>query len=280
MSFGRPNFWMAVWLCTLGCREETRPDTSQPAVAVSPIQASQALPEHSGCPSDMLLVEGLFCPEVEQECLEYHPEYLEDHAKSERCLRYKQPSRCVSEKKTLMRFCIDRYEWPNQLGQKPRVLVQWGEAAELCHERGKRLCLEQEWLFACEGEQMLPYSYGYDRDPTRCVMDRMYVTRSSELLRYDACMESAECSAAFERVDQREPSGGFKDCVSPFGAFDLIGNVNEWVEIPGEKFPTRSGLKGGWWGPVRDRCRPTVRFHKEEDWGYEVGFRCCQNAKP
>ena len=59
---------------------------------------------------------------------------------------------------------------------------------------------------------------------------------------------------------------------------DLNGNVNEWVRIPGEKPPNRSGLKGGWWGPVRDRCRPTVRFHKENDYGYEAGFRCCKDA--
>jgi sulfatase modifying factor 1 len=59
---------------------------------------------------------------------------------------------------------------------------------------------------------------------------------------------------------------------------DLNGNINEWVFRPKEKPPNRSGLKGGWWGPVRGRCRPTVGFHKEEDYGYEEGFRCCQDA--
>ena len=63
------------------------------------------------------------------------------------------------------------------------------------------------------------------------------------------------------------------------GAYDLNGNVNEWVERPHQKVPDRSGLKGGWWGPVRGRCRPTVTFHKESDYGYEVGFRCCADAR-
>jgi formylglycine-generating enzyme required for sulfatase activity len=68
--------------------------------------------------------------------------------------------------------------------------------------------------------------------------------------------------------------------VSPFGVYDLNGNINEWVFRPKEKYPNRSGLKGGWWGPVRGRCRPTVGFHKEEDYGYEEGFRCCKDAAP
>ena len=54
--------------------------------------------------------------------------------------------------------------------------------------------------------------------------------------------------------------------------------INEWVEMPKKKYPDRSGLKGGWWGPVRGRCRPTVTFHKEDDYGYEEGFRCCKDA--
>jgi formylglycine-generating enzyme required for sulfatase activity len=67
-------------------------------------------------------------------------------------------------------------------------------------------------------------------------------------------------------------------CRSADGIYDLNGNANEWVLIPRAKTPRRSGIKGGWWGPVRDRCRPTVTFHDEADFGYEVGFRCCSDA--
>jgi hypothetical protein len=232
------------------------------------------------CPPDMVLAEGLFCPEVEQRCKIYHPEYLGNPGKSERCLEYAKPSECTSSERRLMRFCVDRYEWPNRLGQKPLVLVQWAEAQAHCASVDKRLCDDEEWLFACEGPEMLPYAYGFRRDPTACVMDRLYVERTVTLTRYDECMDSDACREDFAKVDQREPAGTFKACVSPFGAHDMNGNVNEWVNLPGEQYPNRSGLKGGWWGPVRDRCRPTVRFHKEEDWGYEVGFRCCRNAKP
>jgi formylglycine-generating enzyme required for sulfatase activity len=224
----------------------------------------------------MQYVEGAFCPNAEQVCLDA----VGTMDGEEQCRRFQAPSRCLSKARKLLRFCVDRYEWPNQPGERPRVLTQWLEARAECEAVGKRLCREEEWLFACEGEEMLPYTYGFERDPTRCVFDRLYVQPPGAFLRWDACRSDAKCWASFQKLDQREPAGSFARCVSPFGAFDMNGNVNEWVEVPDATYPRRSGLKGGWWGPVRDRCRPTVRFHKEDDWGYEVGFRCCRDAVP
>ncbi|HMJ14383.1 MAG TPA: SUMF1/EgtB/PvdO family nonheme iron enzyme, partial [Polyangiaceae bacterium] len=205
-------------------------------------------------------------------------EYSADHSTSERCLQFHKPSRCLSKERLRMRFCVDRYEWPNKKGEKPLVLVQWTEAKHACERIGKRLCDESEWLFACEGEEMLPHVYGYSRDATKCQIDRPYRRREKALKRYDACMKDPECKRLFDKIDQREPAGTFDQCISPFGAYDMNGGVNEWVHVPERKYPLRSGLKGGWWGPVRNRCRPTVLFHKEDDWGYEAGFRCCKAA--
>jgi formylglycine-generating enzyme required for sulfatase activity len=257
-------------------RTETRSAPTPEAPATEPALDPGVAP----CAGDMVLVEGSFCPETEQVCLKHDPEYVADPTASERCLEYAEPAVCRSPKRTLLRFCIDRYEWPNREGQLPRVLVDFREARSLCESAGKRLCDESEWLFACEGEDMRPYVYGYRRDPAQCVIDRPYVERSALLQRYDDCLADAECSKLFRKLDQREPAGSSKTCVSPFGAFDMNGNVNEWVNLPGESPPKRSGLKGGWWGPVRNRCRPTVRFHDENDWGYEIGLRCCDDAVP
>ncbi|WP_437857091.1 formylglycine-generating enzyme family protein [Sorangium sp. So ce363] len=245
-----------------------------------------------GCPDDMVLVEGDYCPVVDQICLKHHKEYEKDQERratpykeaegptsvSERCLEYRRPSECLSKKRAPMRFCVDRYEWPNRKGELPALLVSWRQAVKACEGVGKRLCTEDEFNFACEGEEMLPYTYGFARDATRCNIDRPFRQREVTLYHYERCMRHPGCKAELERLDQRVPAGSMPACVSPFGAYDLNGNINEWVVRPGRKSPERSGLKGGWWGPMRGRCRPTVGFHKEEDYGYEQGFRCCKDA--
>ncbi len=248
-----------------------------------------------GCPDDMVLVAGNYCPNVQQNCIEHHNEFNNDQKKkkkaeergegkrattvSERCLKYEEPSVCLSKERVPMRYCMDRYEWPNKKGELPSLLVSWGDAKKLCEEKGKRLCMEAEFNFACEGEAMLPYTYGYVRDATACNIDKEYRKREKSLKKYERCMQKPECKAELERLDQRLPTGSLPRCVSPFGVYDLNGNINEWVERPKQKYPNRSGLKGGWWGPVRGRCRPTVGFHKEDDYGYEEGFRCCKDAE-
>jgi formylglycine-generating enzyme required for sulfatase activity len=220
---------------------------------------------------------------VVQDCLEHHPEYKArkgEKTVSERCLKYKQPSVCVSKEKKRLSFCMDRYEWPNEVGALPRVLTSWLEAKALCEKAGKRLCTEDEFNFACEGPEMLPYATGYDRPLEQCNIDKPYVQpdQSRQMATYDKCPTNEFCSSEMKRLDQRHAIGSRHTCVSWAGVVDINGNVNEWVEIPGEKHPNRSGLKGGWWGPVRSRCRPTVTFHKEFDYGYEAGLRCCSDA--
>ncbi len=240
-----------------------------------------------------MLVQGNYCRSVEQKCLEHHDEWKREQARvkrlraagkkastsaSERCLRYQQPSRCRSKKRIAMRYCVDRYEWPNRKGELPALLVNWHEAKAACEKIGKRLCTEREFNFACEGEEMLPYTYGYERDDKKCSIDKPYIRRRINFKRYERCMKDEKCKAELERIDQREPAGSREQCVSPFGVYDMNGNINEWVLREGQDPPNRSGLKSGWWGPVRGRCRPTVGFHKEDDYGYEVGFRCCADA--
>ena len=194
------------------------------------------------------------------------------------CTRFASPVKCFNDRRQHLRFCMDRYEWPNRKGELPRTLTSWNEAKAFCASVAKRLCTDVEFNFACEGEEMRPYVYGFTRDATKCNFDKPYRPRSFVFTPWEKCMDDASCKLAFAAIDQRAPAGANPECVSPEGIFDLNGNVNEWVSLPFNKSPRRSGLKGGWWGPVRDRCRPTTTFHDEADYGYEVGFRCCADA--
>ena len=77
---------------------------------------------------------------------------------------------------------------------------------------------------------------------------------------------------------QGETSGARAGCTSSYGVFDMTGNVDEWV-VNESGHPFKSGLKGGYWGPVRDRCRPMTTAHGEEFSYYQVGFRCCSASR-
>jgi hypothetical protein len=232
----------------------------------------------AACPEEMALVEGDHCRAVEQPCLEPLRE-ADGGADETRCARF-GPSKCVSTapEPRRMRFCMDRYEYPNRVGELPMTLVSWTDAATICEAAGKRLCTESEFTFACEGEEMRPYAYGFERDAQKCNIDKPYLTPNTHLLPYERCLASSACAKEYARVDGREPIGSRADCVSPFGIHDLNGNANEWVSQPWKPSPRRSGIKGGWWGPVRNRCRAITLSHGESYQGYEVGFRCCQDA--
>ncbi|MBS2014082.1 MAG: SUMF1/EgtB/PvdO family nonheme iron enzyme [Deltaproteobacteria bacterium] len=225
---------------------------------------SPARPAESGpCAAGMVLVEGDYCPDAEQTCLRWldPPPY-----QNLRCAEYAKPAKCKGPRQH-KRFCIDREEYtdPSEASAAdalPVVKKNWGEAKAACEARGARLCKEAEWEFACEGPEMNPYPYGFERKPGYCNIDRTDLGGPNEKLN-----------------DHRAPLSAFPQCTSPFGVHDMTGNVDEWVEREGVQAPNRSALRGGWWLPGRNRCRAATREHDEAYQGKQVGFRCCGEAK-
>lgn len=174
-----------------------------------------------------------------------------------------------------MHFCIDTYEYPNVAGQNPLIFVNWNEAGAMCATRGKRLCNEDEWTFACEGPEALPYPYGYTRDGTACNIDRQWRPFNEKNM-YPRDSEKARNE--LDRLWQGVPSGTMPRCVSPFGVHDQTGNVDEWTtQVHVSRQP--SILKGGYWSTVRTRCRPSTRSHGPGHFFYQQGFRCCADPK-
>ena len=192
----------------------------------------------------------------------------------ERCQTFdKDKWAAVRDKLTTkdMHFCIDRFEYPNRKGEYPVIYINWNDSAKMCADQGKRLCTEDEWTFACEGEDALPYPYGYDRDKDACLVDKPWRA-------FDPASYGKDKDAIIRELDklwQGVPSGSLAKCKSPFGVYDMTGNVDEYTK---SLSPTGSPaiLKGGYWGPVRTRCRPSTRAHGPEHAFYQQGFRCCK----
>jgi sulfatase modifying factor 1 len=234
-----------------------------------------ALPsDDEACSPDMVGVEGDYCPSVPQNCLRWL-----DPATKLQCAEFEHgpASQSCSMSAQHKRFCIDRYEWPNMVGALPRYMASWNEAKASCESVGKRLCSDTEWTLACEGPERQPYPYGdgYVRDDQACNIDKPYIWPHAEKI-FDTKHQDEELA----RLDQREASGSRLACVSPFGVHDMVGNVDEWV-INESQYgkPFRSGLKGGYWGPVRTRCRPMTTAHDETFRYYQIGFRCCGESR-
>lgn len=235
------------------------------------------------CPSNMVLVEGNYCPNVEEKCLYYvdnkgnqipagdNPE------QTGRCGEFQYPTKCLSNHKIHKRFCIDKYELSNIEGIVPTSWLSWDDAKNMCQDNGKRLCTSSEWEFSCEGggesPQPYPYKDGYHRDFTICNTDN----QAPPGMNIFQAKHHTDVMAI--RLDAMlKPSGSMSQCVSPFGVYDQIGNLDEWV-INETGVGYKSGLKGGHiWG-VRSRCRPMTTAHNGTApvsfaW-YETSGRCC-----
>lgn len=249
------------------------------SVALTP-----AVPDNQ-CPSGMVHVRG----NMKQDRSRRYGDSVEELQKTtctvwlqrtypERCSQFDQAAweaiaRTLPVKS--MEFCIDKYEYPNIESQNPVIFVNWYEARDLCAAQGKRMCNEEEWTFACEGPEALPYPYGYTRDSTACNIDRQWRPFNEKNM-YPRDSERAK--QELTRLWQGVPSGAMPRCTSPFGVHDMTGNVDEWTVAvrPG---PHKSVLKGGYWGPVRTRCRPATRSHDEGHYFYQQGMRCCADVR-
>ncbi len=226
----------------------------------------------SACPEGMALVDTTYCPKPVLHCLksEYNkPNHITI------CHQFAPGQTCPGGTRR-QRFCIDRYEFPNEEGAHPPVMVSWYDGAAACAARGKRLCWQSEWESACEGPEKLPFPYGLSRDPKQCNIDNAYVKPDLERM----YSKKAEVQGPeLLRLDQGAASGEKPGCVSGFGVHDLTGNFDEWVNSEEDKGKSKwAGLKGGAWGHVRNACRPMTTSHPPEFTYYFISFRCCADA--
>ncbi len=155
-------------------------------------------------------------------------------------------------------------------GTLPINCVRWQDADAFCRAQNKRLPTEIEWELAARGGGAFKYPWG--NASSSCLV-------ASTLL-HDATGRS--CTG-------KRPAhvGSYPANVSPFGAVDMAGNVEEWTSdwyiehLATGARPTSGAshvLRGGGWLSRPIDSRATARnWGSAVEAGPNVGFRCARD---
>ncbi|MES1177814.1 MAG: SUMF1/EgtB/PvdO family nonheme iron enzyme [Myxococcales bacterium] len=151
-----------------------------------------------------------------------------------------------------------------------------GNLADLaCRNAGKRLCTIEEWIFACRGEGGHKFPYGDHYEEGRCNVFRE--THPAQVLHGD--MSTGHLDPRLNLVEGTSgpllrKTGSTTTCKSAWGGdavFDMVGNLDEWVNAPVGAFV------GGFYSrSTREGCDAKVSSHPRAYFDYSLGTRCCR----
>lgn len=176
-----------------------------------------------------------------------------------------QDTRAMSKEQLLQAMTQAQRE----LDPLPVSYVSWTEASAYCHYMGKQLPSEAQWEKAARGPNGQEYPWGQTWKPD--------ITNTGD---------NADSESGLVAV------GSFPGNKSPYGVYDLSGNVWEWVQdwydaYPGSDYQhkaygrTHKVLRGGgggsghyalsmfFRGAARSYAKPDMRSN-------DVGFRCAR----
>lgn len=169
-----------------------------------------------------------------------------------------------------------------RLANHPLVFVSWDMAETFCEWRGARLPTEAEWEKAARGTGLLSYPWGNKFDGNLLNFCDINCTRTGANRSYN------------DHHDDTAPVGTYEGGKSPYGVYDMAGNVLEWVadwyardyyanspnmDPLGPDSGTYRVLRGGSWINNMDNVRTYVRAFLSPTAAYNyVGFRCAKSA--
>lgn len=164
--------------------------------------------------------------------------------------------------------------------EQPVVGVNWYDASAFCEWKGKRLPTEAEWERAAKGpDGHAHYPWGHQLDPSKA--------NYGQAIGHTTSVDS------------------YPEGVSGYGAYNMAGNVFEWVSdwydptyfsvspamnpqgpATGLNFANQGPvkvLKGGSWLAPASSLHTSHRFWNQPEnnsYGVGLGFRCAKTASP
>ena len=129
-----------------------------------------------------------------------------------------QYAKCVAAGRCAPPRCSTASQRPETRPKHPVVCMPWKEARNYCLWAAKRLPTEAEWEKAARGSGGATYPWG-------------------NLSPGESQVKRANYTGADDGFASTAPVGSFPDGVSPYGVYDMEGNVSEWTATIYRNYP-------------------------------------------